>query len=219
MTLEQFLKKYGITGNHINGIDVYESSLYLRGCTLPENLKLPETIGGSLNLEGCTLPENLKLPKENVPQKELFLKWGNGKGSYILVDDRFSEVISQKHNIWKLKDIGKSNKYYLVSDGKGKYAHGNSIKEAKEDLIYKISNRDKSEYKDIDINEKLPYAKCIEMYRVITGACSNGVRNFIESKGIKKDKFSPLEIAKLTENNYRNEDFKKFFGINNLSSN
>ena len=38
-------------------------SLYLEGCTLPEGLKLPETVGGSLDLSGCTLPEGLKLPE------------------------------------------------------------------------------------------------------------------------------------------------------------
>ena len=33
--------------------------------------------------------------------------------------------------------------FYVVSDGKGKFAHGDTVKEAKEDLIYKISNRNK----------------------------------------------------------------------------
>ena len=41
----------------------YKGNLDLNGCTLPENLKLPETVGCNLDLSGCTLPENLKLPE------------------------------------------------------------------------------------------------------------------------------------------------------------
>jgi hypothetical protein len=44
--------------------DEYNGSLDLRGCTLPEGLKLPSKIGGSLYLRGCTLPEGLKLPSK-----------------------------------------------------------------------------------------------------------------------------------------------------------
>jgi hypothetical protein len=142
-----------------------------------------------------------------------FLKWGKGKGDYIFCDDRFSEVISKKGNIWKLKDVNKNNEYYLVTDGNGKYAHGETIKEAKEDLIYKISNRDTSKYKDLDINKKLNFEYCIEIYRVITGACYTGTKNFISSKGIKKQKFTILEIATLTKGSYGNVDFCNFFGI------
>ena len=112
-----------------------------------------------------------------------------------------------------MSDIGKNNTYYLVSDRNGKYAHGDTIKEAKEDLIYKISNRNKEEYKDIDVNKKMPFDKCIEMYRVITGACSNVVKNFIQSNGIKKSKMSVLDIKKATNNQYGYQSFCQFFNI------
>jgi len=38
--------------------------LYLRGCTIPEGLKLPDSIGGSLDLSGCTIPEGFIIPKK-----------------------------------------------------------------------------------------------------------------------------------------------------------
>ena len=39
-------------------------SLDLSGCTIPEGLKLPDSIGGSLYLSGCTIPEGLKIPRK-----------------------------------------------------------------------------------------------------------------------------------------------------------
>src|SRR6185369_184802 len=99
------------------------------------------------------------------------------------------------------KDVGKNKQYFLISDGKGKYAHGETIKEAKEDLIYKISNRDKSEFKNLDVNKKMPYEKCIEVYRVITGACAEGVKNFVKTNEIKKQDYTIQQMSKLTIGN------------------
>jgi len=39
-------------------------SLDLGGCTIPEGLKLPDSIGGYLDLRGCTIPEGLKIPRK-----------------------------------------------------------------------------------------------------------------------------------------------------------
>ena len=210
--LTNFYNRYRITDSHLNGLEVYGGSLYLRNTTIPDGLKLPDTIGGSLDLEGATIPDGLKLPKENAPINK-FIKWGKGNEDYILADGRFSEVISKRGNIWKLKDIGKIKEYYLVTDGNGKYAHGDTIKEAKEDLIYKISNRDKSVYNGFDTDKKISLQEAVEMYRVITGACSAGVKSFIESKGITKKQFTVKEIAKITVDAYGGSNFRQFFNL------
>ncbi len=207
-----FIQTHGLTEGQFFGTETIGGSLYLRGATIPEGMKLPETIGGSLYLRGTTIPDGMKLPETRVTI-EPFFKWGKGNGKYILADGRFSEVVSKKGNIWKLKDVGKKNEYYLVTDGNGKYAHGNTIKEAKEDLIYKISNRDKSVYKGTSIDKKIPFDKCIEMYRVITGACSAGVKNFIESKGLKKKSFTVKEISEITYGSFGHNDFVNFFNL------
>lgn len=55
-------------------------------------------------------------------------------------DNIFSYVLSTKGNIKKVKrDSGEVN--YIVTDGNGNYAHGETIKEAKADLVYKITNK------------------------------------------------------------------------------
>jgi hypothetical protein len=175
--------------------------------------KIPEgfnpTVGGHLKLSSVKeIPEGFN--KSDYENKKIaLLQWDK----YILCDDRFSEVISKKGNVWKLKDIGKDFTYYLVTDGNGNYAHGNSIKEAKDDLIFKISNRDVSQYQNIDLNKKYSFAECITMYRCITGSCSTGVKNFVESNNIKKQSYSVNEIITLTKNNYGNETFIDFFKV------
>src|SRR5262249_44177929 len=113
------------------------ASLYFSSLTsIPEGFN--PTVTGSLDLSSLTyIPEIFKKENHqyqsiNIP--ETIIKWGKGNGTHIFCDNRFSEVISKKGNVWKLKDVNKSNQYFLISDGKGKYAHGATIKEAKEDL-------------------------------------------------------------------------------------
>jgi hypothetical protein len=184
-------------------------NLFLESVTeIPERFN--PTVGENLYLQSLTeIPEGFN--RSDYENKRIsLLQWDK----YILCDDRFSEVISKKGNVWKLKDIGKDKIYYLVTDGNGKYAHGDSIKEAKGDLIYKISNRDVSQYQNIDLDEKYSFVECISMYRSITGSCSTGVKNFIETNGIKKQSYSVNDIILLTKNNYGNESFNKFFKVN-----
>ena len=102
-------------------------SLDLRSLTsIPEGFN--PTVGGYLDLRSLTsIPEGFK--KEEMEWKTIsFLSWKNEQ--FILCDGRFSEVIKYRKNIWQLKDVNRDNKYYLVTDGNGKYAHGDTIKEA-----------------------------------------------------------------------------------------
>jgi hypothetical protein len=181
-------------------------NLWLNSLTnIPEGFN--PIVSGYLNLNSLTqIPEGFN--KSDYHHKKISLfEWDK----YILCDDRFSEVISKKGNVWKLKNIGKDKIYYLVTDGNGNYAHGDSIKQAKDDLIYKISNRDVSQYHNIDLDKKFSFVECITMYRCITGSCSTGVRNFIETNGIKKQSYSVNDIIGITKNNYGNEIFNNFF--------
>ena len=185
------------------------------------------TVGGYLDLSSLTeIPEGFNPivgvglyldPLKVLPQGFNVSDYENKKipliewNKYIKCDNRFSEIISKKGNVWELKDIGKDFTYYLVTDGNGNYAHGDTIKQAKDDLIFKISNRDVSQYQNIDLDKKFSFTECITMYRCITGSCSTGVKNFVESNNIKKQSYSVNEIITLTKNNYGNKTFNSFF--------
>jgi len=104
--------------------------------------------------------------------------WQGGK--YIMVYGAFSEVLHKRGNIYKVKKLNDTHEFYLVTDEEGRWSHGSTIKEAQEDLLYKISNRCKEDYKGLTHNSVLPFSDAIECYRVITGACSFGVKDFIK---------------------------------------
>lgn len=169
---------------------------------LPEGL----TVGGSICIEGTEITNTLKV-KKNASS---LYQWGNNK--YIKCDGIFNEVISHHGNVYKVKDIGRTKEYYLVGDGNGKWAHGDTIEEARKDLLYKISNRDKSKYKGLTLDSVLSYKEAIECYRVITGACAAGTKGFCENELTeKKEYYSIKEIIFLTKGQYGNVEFEKFF--------
>ena len=227
--VKDFCYRYNLTENQFYGVDKIEGSLdlsslssipkgfnptvggslYLRSLTsIPKGFN--PTVGGYLDLTSLTsIPKGFN--KSNFENKVINkFEWQDGK--YIKVDGILSEVIHKRGGIYKVCDIvDKSKISYIVSDGIN-YSHGSSIKEAKEDLLYKISNRDKSSYSSLTLDSELSFKEGIDCYRVITGACSLGVKDFVEKNGISKDsKFKIREIVELTKGWYGSDSFKNFF--------
>ena len=137
----------------------------------------------------------------------------NENGKYICSDNIFAKIIKQKGNVYHVK-IGRSKDItYLVTDNEGHWSHGRTLEKAKADLIFKITDRDKSDYENLTLDSELSFKDAIVCYRVITGACSFGTKNFVEYRlgENKKDKYTIKEIIELTEGEYGNEIFKEFF--------
>ena len=128
-------------------------------------------------------------------------------------DNIFSRVISTKtikgNTIKEIIIDGKSEKSYLVISG-DKAAHGKTIAAAKKDLLYKISNRDTSKYKDWKLTDTKTADELIEAYRVITGACFYGTKSFCESIKLP-EKATIAQAIEITRGQYGNETFTKFF--------
>jgi hypothetical protein len=177
------------------------SSLYLSSLTsIPEGFN--PTVGGSLYLNGLNYNYN-KLPLDYL------FSWQNGK--YIQVDGIFTEVLNKKGNVWKVKKLNSDKEFYLITDGE-RYAHGDTIKEAKQDLIFKIGNRTKEDYQDLRLDSVLNLEDGIVCYRVITGACSFGVKDYMKNRmKTKKKKYTISEIIEMTEEEYGGKTFKQFF--------
>lgn len=184
-------------------------NLYLGGCTgltsLPEGL----TVGGYLYLGGCTGLDKSETPKVRKP--EFPLRWENKNGEFMLADGIFSKVLQKKSGVYKCEKLRGGSPFYIVSDGAGKFAHGSTIKEAKADLIYKISNRDTTRYAHLTMESTLTLEEAIEAYRVISGACSAGTRMFVESLPATKSEYTIREIVELTVGQYGHDAFKRFF--------
>ena len=224
-TIKDFIAKYGdiskLEGNKYNGwLDlrgtqitslpeglIVGGTLYLRGTqitSLPEGL----TVGGWLCLEGTQITDT-SMVKRNVPQ---LLHWEYKGREYIKVDGIFSRVLSHKGKVWRIQQIGSKKVQYLVTDGEGRYSHGNTLQQAKADLVYKISERNTEKYKDMTLDTRLTFAEAVECYRVITGACEAGTKIFVESLGNKVQKhYTIAEMIEVTKGQYGNDTFRKFF--------
>ena len=137
----------------------------------------------------------------------------NENGRYIKADNIFAKIVAQKGNVYHVKLDGSKDITYLVTDSEGRWAHGKTLEEAKDDLLYKITDRDKSDYEGLTLDSELTFDDAIVCYRVITGACSFGTRDFIEHRlgENKKDSYTIKEIIKITKGEYGNNTFKNFF--------
>ena len=137
----------------------------------------------------------------------------NENGKFIDADDMFAKIIKQKGNVYHIQMDGSGEISYLITNGEGRWAHGDTLEEAKDDLLFKIGNRNKDDYEGLTMDSELSFQDAITCYRVITGACSFGTRDFVENRlgENRKDKYTVKEIIDLTEGEYGNKVFSEFF--------
>ena len=98
---------------------------------------------------------------------------------------------------------------YVVQSG-DKYAHGETIKQAKESLIYKIADRNTDEYKGLTLESEVTFEQGVEMYRKITGSCESMTKQFAEANKFKGKK-TIQEIIDITKGQYNNSLLEQFF--------
>lgn len=197
--------KAGITLQWENEKPVYAGDLDLRGTgitSLPDGL----TVGGDLDLRGTSIMNTAHVNRKMLD----FIEWKNGE--YIKADGLFSKVLSRKGKVRIIQQIGKNNTAWLVTDGNGKWAHGDTLEQAKNDLVYKLSHVGKSAYASYTLDTEVTFEQGIEMYRAITGACAFGTKHFVETHlPVKKEKYTVSEIIALTKGQFGSETFSQFF--------
>ena len=100
----------------------------------------------------------------------------------------------------------------VVSDGTN-YAHCGSLREGIADLNFKTArDRGAGQYKDFSLDKEMTVPEMVTMYRIITGACSQGSENFVKSLGELKEKYTIREAIELTKGQYNAGKFAEFFG-------
>ena len=194
---ELFLEEHGITKNQFYGIDKVEGSLYLEGLTsIPDGFN--PTVGGTLYLEGLT--------SDYTKLNNKIISWEDGK--YISADGIFKEVIHRKGNIFKVKSLNSFKETYLVTNGVF-HAHGETLKQAKEDLKFKlISEKLKKDPIKKDTVISMMY------YRTITGACELGCKEFIRENNLP-EKIKAFDLLPFLEKSkpYGYEKFKSLINF------
>ncbi|PCJ57323.1 MAG: hypothetical protein COA65_09700 [Rhodospirillaceae bacterium] len=196
-------------------------SLYLSSLTSIHEGFNP-TVGGSLYLRSGLSCETKPLvePIPNPIQEPL--TWKDGK--YILIDDILSEIVKRRGNALQLKGLSSDDIIYAVTNGEF-WAHGETLKQAKKDLIFKIVSQ-KLKNEPIYPNTMMG----VNHFRLITGACDIGIRRWMKHNGIpfkiaNKGKASEetvevekikasklLELLKKT-NAYGLSDFEKLYNL------
>jgi len=134
---------------------------------------------------------------------------------FVLYDDILAVILTTKKRtngakIHRIRIVGKLKLSFCI-EVDGVYSHGDTLKQAKESLLYKVSRRDKSAYDGWSLSRKVTKREAIESYRVITGACESGVRHFVEGLSKTKARYTVKEIIEMTEGQYGHEEYKAFF--------
>ena len=177
------------------------------------------TIGGSLYCGGSdTKAAFPKLTTQNCGDAKATRNVNAAfrRGGFVRFDGILSSIMTTKFlkigiKIHRIVVVGKSKSSFCVETRDGTFSHGDTIKQAKESLIYKIGERDKSAYEKWTLDTVVAKRQAIESYRVITGACETGTRHFCETAGKLPSKATVREVIKLTEGQYGHDSYKSFF--------
>ncbi len=135
---------------------------------------------------------------------------------FLHVDEILSEVVEKKGNVYHVRNGVNEPISYVVTDGNNNWAHGKTLEEAKQDLLFKVNERDKSDYENLTLDSELTFDESVVCYRVITGACSFGTQDYLEHRlpKPKKEKYTIKEMIELTKNEYGGKTFQEFFETN-----
>ena len=150
-----------------------------------------------------------EIPKDCNPSFEEWLRRG-----YVFADGILKEFKSKKTigeiEVFEVYEDFKKSTSYVVKRG-DLFSHGKTVEQAINDLRYKLSDRDPSEFNHWknDLDQVVTLDEAIQAYRVITGACETGTKEFVESIQVP-EVLTPRIILNITEGEYESNKFKEF---------
>ena len=188
--------------------------LYASGADTKTAFPKLTTVGGYLYASGAdsktafpnlTQTNNAKAVKDASDA----LKSALAVQNLILADGILAKVVSKKGPVMRVVVIGRNKVSYIVQRD-GRTAHGATLAAARTDLLVKIGNRDTSAYKGWTVQTAAKLDDLIVAYRVITGACAQGVSFFLAENKMP-DKMTVGEAIEKTKGRYGHDTFRAFF--------
>ena len=192
-----------------------------RGADTKASFPVLTSIGGYVYCSGAdtkaSFPADAKFNDESCPAisrcaialMASFLSVG-----ILFADGISAKIISKRKKsdmvIYSVIIVGKTERSIVIEQNSS-FSHGETISDAIESLIYKISDRDTSMFKKWNMDTEVSLSEAIKSYRVITGACEQGTRNFCKSQGELKEKYTVKEIVDLTKGAFGSEKYAEFF--------
>jgi hypothetical protein len=125
------------------------------------------------------------------------------------VDGVVREVVSRK-NLGEGLTLIKTPFDFIVGNGEV-WAHGKTTDEALEDYRFKLYKSDPEELKGLDLDKPLSHPEAINVYRAVTGACREGVRQWMNGRQLPEP-ITIRQVLSLTSDAYGGSEFSKFFG-------
>jgi len=123
------------------------------------------------------------------------------------VDGIVREIVSRK----KIGDLSVIKTHFDFIVGKGDtWAHGKTIEEAIQDYNFKLMKANPDALKDLDIDKPMSHEEAINVYRAITRACRQGIRQWMSGKTFP-ELITIREIINLTQSAHGGKKFKQFF--------
>ena len=195
-----------------------------RGCTVSANFGSVIQAGAQSVIVNRNVFETIQVRKPGsvvelapscVPGHLLNGTYSETGRTSIIADNTLSELVSTRRlksgvSIHKVINYGSGKVTYLVQSD-GIYAHGDTLKEARDSIKYKIGDRDTSMYGDYTLDTVLNEEDAIKLYRTITGACEAGTRSFVEALDNKPKQLKVADLITLTKGSYGNKDLAAFF--------
>ena len=200
--INEFCQRLGITPAQFSGTEIINGHLYLSSLTaIPDGFN--PTVGGDLDLNGLWVESKNKPTKKIITSKNKLLFWQDGK--YVSADLMFTEVLSKKGNVYRVRKVHSQKEFYLVTNGEF-HAHGETAEKAKEDFRFKLM-ADKLKNEPINADTIVS----IKHFRLVTGACEFGTKSWLDQNNIKVDAMKASDLLPLLEktNAFGLEKFKK----------
>lgn len=147
----------------------------------------------------------------NLKENFSIIDTGNNE-KFIIVYNILYKILKVEGNVFKVIESRNKEINYIVVENDD-CGLGLTLEGAKLDLLYNINHREEHEYRKLTPDDELTFIEAIVCYRNLTGACSDGIAEFLEKRLPKphKEKYSIKEIMDLTDNEYGNNYFCEYF--------
>jgi hypothetical protein len=131
------------------------------------------------------------------------------KQKLVYQDGILAKLVAKKGAVSRVIIVGQ-NKISYVVERDGKTAHGATLAEARADLLVKLGKRDTTPYRAWTLKTEASLQEMIVAYRTITGACGQGVSQFLAGRSLPA-KFTVARAIDETRGQYGAEQFAEFF--------
>lgn len=180
-----------------------QGSVYLQSLTtLPDNMQF--------NNQGSVYLESLNNKSINYRGKKIDIKHIDGSTMIIKSSKKAGDFIIHTALYFKGGDFENMPKC-VIAEKEGYFAHCDTVKSAISDCNFKFLQA------NFNINDLVKSIKekqtiTTNEYRLLTGACSFGVAQFMKEKNITAEELPLKEVIRITDGYYGNNKMKELFG-------